>query len=138
MATVAALAASLRGSRVDDSLVVLGVLSGAGGQGALKRVRERIVQLRDAVASARMPLEERSTNGRARSRGSRRTLFSMLRPDEHRLSRASSTRRVDTPVSRFGITASRWIPGARDRVHTEMVSHGVWSAGADRRVITTF
>jgi hypothetical protein len=59
-------------------------------------------------------------------------LFSMLRPDEAEV----VTRQLDAAgghaVSRYAYHRVALDPGARDRVHNEMVSHGVWPAGADR------
>ena len=57
-------------------------------------------------------------------------LFSMLRPDEAQV----VTRQLHTAGGRaVSYTYHRVAldPGARDRVHKEMVSHGAWPAGAD-------
>ena len=58
-------------------------------------------------------------------------LFSMLRPDEAQV----VTRQLDAAgghtVTTYGYHRVALDPGARDRVHKEMVSHGVWPAGAD-------
>ena len=128
----ASLAASLHGGRADDSRVVLGVGSGATRRGALARVSDGIARLRGAVPQARIAVGGKGPRMVALgAEAADALLFSMLRPDEAQV--------VTRPVHAVGgrspspYTYHRVAldPGAADRVHKEMVSHGAWSAGAD-------
>ncbi|HUP72780.1 MAG TPA: hypothetical protein VM282_07005 [Acidimicrobiales bacterium] len=116
------LAASLRGGRADDSRIVLGVGSGATRPGALTRVSEGIAQLRDALPRARIAVGGKGPRMVALAAAvADALLFSMLRPDE--------APAVTTTAYNYHRVALD--PGARHRVHDEMVSHGVWPGDAD-------
>jgi hypothetical protein len=122
------LASRLRGSRSDDPRVVLGVGSGAGRRGSLKRVSDGIAQLRDAVPRARLAVGAKGPQMVAlAAQAADALLFSMFRPEEaHAITR-------DVPQVKALYTYHRVAldPGARDRVHREMTSHGAWPQDAD-------
>ena len=127
----ATLAASLHGGRADDSRVVLGVGSGSARRGALERVSDGIARLRDALPRARIAIGAKRPRmvalGAEIADG---LLFSMLRPDEaqvvaHQL-HAAGGRAAAYTYHRVAVD-----PGALDRVHSEMVSYGVWRRDAD-------
>jgi hypothetical protein len=127
----ATLAASLAGGRADDSRVVLGVGSGGARRGSLQRVSDGIVRLRDAVPRARIAIGAKGPRMVALAAESADALlFSMLRPDEAQ----AITGQLDTADGRVAsaYTYHRVAldPGARDRVHQEMASHGAWPADA--------
>ena len=115
----ATLAARLHGGRADDSRVVLGVGSGGTRRGALQRVSDGIAQLRGALPRARLAVGAKGPRMVALAAESADALlFSMLRPDE-----AEGVARSALAYNYHRVALD---PGARDRVHGEMVSHGVW------------
>ena len=123
------LAASLRGGRADDARVVLGVGSGGARRGALARVSDGIARLRGALPRARIAIGAKRPRmvalGAEVADG---LLFSMLSRDEAqvvaRQLHAAGERAASYTYHRVALD-----PGARDRVHREMVSHGAWPAG---------
>jgi alkanesulfonate monooxygenase SsuD/methylene tetrahydromethanopterin reductase-like flavin-dependent oxidoreductase (luciferase family) len=127
----AALAASLHGGRADNSRVVLGVGSGAARRGALARVSDGIARLRGALPRARIAIGAKRPRmvalGAEVADG---LLFSMLSPDEvqvvARQLHAAGGRAAAYTYHRVALD-----PGALDRVHSEMVSYGVWRRDAD-------
>ncbi|TML12973.1 MAG: LLM class flavin-dependent oxidoreductase [Actinobacteria bacterium] len=127
----AALAARLERGRADDSRVVLGVGSGAGRRGALKRVSDGIVQLRGALPRARIAVGGKGPRMVAlAAEVADALLFSMLRPDEAQVVMRPLHAAGGRAVSTYAYHRVALDPDARDRVHREMVSHGVWPADA--------
>ena len=127
----ATLATRLHGGRADDSRVVLGVGSGAGRRGALNRVSDGIVRLRDAMPRARIAVGAKGPRMVAlAAEVADALLISMLTPDEATVVTSHLYAAGGRAVSMYAYHRVALDPGARDRVHNEMVSHGVWPAGA--------
>jgi len=125
----ATLASRLRGGRADDPRVVLGVGSGTGRRGALKRVSDGIVELRDAVPRARIAVGGKGPRMLALgAEVADALLFSMFRPDAaHAVTR--DLQPIDgRAVSMYTYHRVALDPGAHKRVRDEMVSHGAWPA----------
>jgi alkanesulfonate monooxygenase SsuD/methylene tetrahydromethanopterin reductase-like flavin-dependent oxidoreductase (luciferase family) len=127
-----ALAAQLAGRGADDPRVIVGIGSGSGRRGSLVRVIDGIVALRGAVPRARVVIGGKGprmvTVGATVADG---LLLSMLSPsdaDGIESHLALAGRRTSTTYSYHRVALD---PGAADRVHAEMVSHGAWPAGSD-------
>jgi alkanesulfonate monooxygenase SsuD/methylene tetrahydromethanopterin reductase-like flavin-dependent oxidoreductase (luciferase family) len=124
----ASLAPQLGRGGADDRRVILGVGAGGGRRGSLARVIDGIAHLRDSLPNARVVIGGKSPRmvavGSAIADG---LLLSMLTPDEStRL--ASHLRTVARhPHTVYSYHRVALDPGAADRVHAEMASHGAWS-----------
>ena len=128
----ATLAARLVGGRADDSRVVLGIGSGGARGGALARVSDGIARLRAAVPRARIAVgAKRPRMVALATESADALLFSMLRPDEAQLVSRQLHTAGERAASAYTYHRVALDPGARDRVHKEMVSHGAWPADAD-------
>lgn len=128
----AALATGLAGGRANDSRVVLGMGSGGARRGSLARANDGIVQLRATLPRARIAVGAKGPRMVAlATEHADALLFSMVTPDEaqaiaHQL--PATGQRAVVPYTYHRVALD---PGARDRVHREMVSHGAWPADAD-------
>jgi alkanesulfonate monooxygenase SsuD/methylene tetrahydromethanopterin reductase-like flavin-dependent oxidoreductase (luciferase family) len=126
----AALAAQLASRGADDPRVIIGIGSGAGRRGSLVRVIDGVVALRGALPHAKVVIGGKGprmlTVGSTTADG---LLLSMLSPSEadgvvRHL--AVANRDSSTTYSYHRVALD---PGAADRVHAEMVSHGAWPSG---------
>ena len=126
------LAASLRGGRADDPRVVLGLGSGGGPRGSLARVSDGIARLRGALPRARIAVgAKRPRMVALASEAADALLFSMLTPAEAQVIARQLLAANGRAASAYTYHRVALDPGARDRVHVEMVSHGAWPKGAD-------
>ena len=126
----AILAARLAGGRANDPRVILGIGSGATRRGALQRVSDGIAQLRAALPRARVAVGGKGPRMVALAAPiADALLFSMLSPDEAQVI-AGNLEAVGQRAASYGYHRVALDPGAVDRTHKEMVSHGVWPAAA--------
>jgi alkanesulfonate monooxygenase SsuD/methylene tetrahydromethanopterin reductase-like flavin-dependent oxidoreductase (luciferase family) len=127
----ASLAAELAHGRADDPRVILGVGSGGARQGSLDRVRDGIARLRATLPRARIAVGCKGPRMVALAAESADALlFSMLRPDEAQViarQLPASGTRLAAPYTYHRVALD---PGAHDRVHAEMASHGAWPANS--------
>jgi hypothetical protein len=111
--------------------VILGIGSGAGRRGALVRVIDGITVIRNALPRARIVIGGKGprmlTIGVSVADGLLLSMMSLA--DSVDISSHLATARRDHAAT-YAYHRVALDPGAADRVHAEMTSHGVWPANA--------
>jgi alkanesulfonate monooxygenase SsuD/methylene tetrahydromethanopterin reductase-like flavin-dependent oxidoreductase (luciferase family) len=124
-----ALATQLAGGAADDPRVILGIGSGAGRRGALVRVIDGITVIRNALPRARVVIGGKGprmlTIGASVADGLLLSMMSLADAVDITSHLASARRDHATTYAYHRVALD---PGAADRVHAEMTSHGVWPA----------